>query len=34
MTKEVRSRVDSALDALEAVGTQQQPRPLDNPLLW
>jgi hypothetical protein len=31
---ETRQKVDSLLEQLEAVGAQQQPRPLDNALLW
>ncbi|GIL70436.1 hypothetical protein Vretimale_3563 [Volvox reticuliferus] len=31
---ELRARVDSLLLRLETLGSAQQPRPLDNPLLW
>ncbi|GLI58830.1 hypothetical protein VaNZ11_000594 [Volvox africanus] len=34
ISPEARARVDSLLYRLEALGTTQQPRPLDNPLLW
>eukprot|EP00878_Enallax_costatus_P021145 GHUV01022378.1.p1 GENE.GHUV01022378.1~~GHUV01022378.1.p1 ORF type:complete len:153 (+),score=50.07 GHUV01022378.1:1456-1914(+) len=34
MTAEQRAEVDSLLDQLEVIGSTQQPRPLDNPLLF
>lgn len=34
ITPERRAAVDAMLDQLAAVGKQQMPRPLDNPLLW
>ena len=34
MPQERREQVDGLLSQLEAVGSQQQPRPLDNPLLY
>lgn len=34
MTTEQRAEVDSLLDQLEQIGNIQQPRPLDNPLLF
>lgn len=34
MTGEQRDQVDGLLDQLAAIGSRQQPRPLDNPLLW
>ncbi|GLC43911.1 hypothetical protein PLESTB_000922200 [Pleodorina starrii] len=34
ISRETRTRVDSLLDRLEELGGAQQPRPLDNPLLW
>lgn len=34
MSQQQREQVDSLLEQLEAAGSQQQPRPLDNSLLW
>ncbi|PNH04276.1 putative plastid-lipid-associated protein 8, chloroplastic, partial [Tetrabaena socialis] len=34
MSPERRSAVDSLLERLEAAGAAQQPRPIENPLLW
>lgn len=34
MSEQQRGQVDSLLEQLESVGHQQQPRPLDNPLLY
>ncbi len=34
MSQQQRETVDSLLEQLESVGSQQQPRPLDNPLLY
>ncbi|GFR46858.1 hypothetical protein Agub_g8498, partial [Astrephomene gubernaculifera] len=34
LTAAQRDHVDTLLERLEAVGQQQQPRPLENPLLW
>lgn len=34
MSSEQRAEVDQLLDQLEAIGSTQQPRPLDNPLLF
>ncbi|KXZ55844.1 hypothetical protein GPECTOR_2g1395 [Gonium pectorale] len=34
MTPEQRAHVDGLLERLEAMGSAQQPRPLENPLLW
>lgn len=34
MTAEQRIEVDALLDQLETIGSAQQPRPLDNPLLF
>jgi hypothetical protein len=34
MSAQQREQVDSLLEQLDSVGSQQQPRPLDNPLLY
>lgn len=34
MQQQQRQQVDSLLEQLESMGSQQQPRPLDNPLLY
>lgn len=34
MQQQQRQQVDSLLEQLESVGSKQQPRPLDNPLLY
>lgn len=34
MSQQQREQVDSLLEQLESVGSQQQPRPLDNSLLY
>ena len=34
MSQQQREQVDGLLEQLESAGTQQQPRPLDNPLLY
>lgn len=34
MSDHAKCQVDELLDQLKAIGKQQQPRPLSNPLLW
>ncbi|GFH24333.1 PAP_fibrillin domain-containing protein [Haematococcus lacustris] len=34
MPEALKAEVDSLLDELEAVGRQQEPRPLASPLIW
>lgn len=34
MSQQQKEAVDATLEQLEAVGSQQQPRPLDNPSLY
>jgi hypothetical protein len=34
MSQQQKEAVDATLEQLEADGSQQQPRPLDNPLLY
>lgn len=34
MAEQQREQVDLLLEQLESMGSQQQPRPLDNPLLY
>lgn len=34
MSQQQKEVVDATLEQLEAVGSQQQPRPLDNPSLY